>query len=326
MSNDPENVLLLKVDVKDSLGNPVPKAKIRIYCDEKYGSVTPSSLRTGKDGSAFVTFSPSGFVSGNTGDDIETLTITAKLDGSNIDSSVNIKLRKVPVIFVHGYQANGSIFSNMSDYLSSKGFICLSISYNSENGVIAGASELGSFIMQQKLYLLNSGFQVSRFDLVCHSMGGLVARYYTCCTDYIKNNTGIRKLIFISTPQKGSVWASIAKSYFNSQAILDLIPDSQLFTEIFPSLINKGLNSSIQTASIIGQYDEVVSFESASLEDWMIKTTVFNVGESNMNVKSILDGSIMESANHKAVLNNTKVFETILSMLENPLPYPIKRK
>ena len=167
---------------------------------------------------------------------------------------------------------------------------------------------------------------VKGFDIIAHSFGGLAVRYYTATQEYIKNEN-VRKLIFLSVPQKGSPWASLAANYFMDQGIKDLIPENILFTKLLPSMINKGLNNKIQVGSIMDQYDEVVSIDSANLEEWGIKTETFNVGENNFSINSLFNGSkILESSNHKKVLTNKKVYEKILEMLNSDLPYPIIRK
>ena len=66
----------------------------------------------------------------------------------------------------------------------------------------------------------------------------------------------------------------------------------------------------------------MVTPESASLDDWGIKTEIFNMGENNFTVDNILSGSIMEAPNHKSILNNTKVFERIYEMLNSDLTSP----
>jgi hypothetical protein len=127
-------------------------------------------------------------------------------------------------------------------------------------------------------------------------------------------------------PQRGSLWASIGAGYYNDQGIRDLIPDSELIIGGFPSMLNRGLNPMIQIGSILGQYDEVVNPDSASLDEWNIKTEMFNVGENNFTVNSLLKGNIMETANHATILNNKKVFERIEGMLTENLPYPTIKK
>ncbi|MBZ0099217.1 MAG: hypothetical protein K8F30_09040, partial [Taibaiella sp.] len=113
--------------------------------------------------------------------------------------------------------------------------------------------------------------------------------------------------------------------YYSDRGIFDLIPDSDLFTNALPNMKNKGLNDSIQAGSILGQYDEVVSAESASLEEWGIRTELFNVGKNNFTVDKLLSGKIVEAANHKAVLYNKKIFKRVEEMLVTKLAFPIKK-
>ena len=168
---------------------------------------------------------------------------------------------------------------------------------------------------------MERGLKVKSFNIICHSMGGLVARYYTCSDRYWISND-INKMIFIATPHKGSHIASIGASIYDDYGIRDLQPDSDLLNKILPRMFNKGLNSTIQTANILGQYDEVVTFDSASLEEWDIKTEVYNVGENNLTVDSILKGKFMPALNHENILSNTKVFERIEEMLYQDLKFP----
>jgi hypothetical protein len=156
-------------------------------------------------------------------------------------------------------------------------------------------------------------------------MGGLVVRYYTCSEAYIKRNN-VRKAIFISVPHKGSLWASLGEKYFNNQGIRDLIPDSELISKELPLMLNGGLNRTIEVGNIIGQYDEVVSLDSANLDEWKISTEIFNIGESNLTVDNLLNGSILETAIHRSILNNKKVFQKVEEMLLRQLLYPSEKK
>lgn len=148
-----------------------------------------------------------------------------------------------------------------------------------------------------------------------------MARYYSASKNYLKNDD-INKIIFLSVPHKGSVLASIGEEYFNDRSIKELVPDNELFVNIFPNTINSGLNSSIQIGNLLSQYDEVVTDESASLDKWGIKTEIFNVGENNFTVNNLLNGNILDAPNHKGILNNNMVFNRIVEMLNTDLPYP----
>ena len=324
LSAEPSNKLVLKVVVRDSRGNAVKDARITTKVSEGLGTLAPATSKTGSDGSVLLQYSPP-FLNGAAfkGGD-PTVKISAGISGTDMKSGYSFKLVPIPIIFVHGYKASPEIFSNMKEYLDGKGFVTEGLSYDSDKGVASGAAELGAFIDKAKAGFLDRGVQVGRLDIIAHSMGGLVARYYTSNGSY-PTRSDIDKIIFVSVPQTGSPIASLGLQYYNDKGINDLIPDSTLFTESFPSLINGGLNASIQVGSILDQYDEVVGPESASLERWGIKTEMFDVGDSNFTVDKLLSGKIVEAANHKAVLSNKKVFQRVEEMLGSVLPYPTRK-
>lgn len=325
LSAEPSNRLLLQVFVRNLSGKPVQGVNVRFFVEQGIGETYPSEAKTDKFGRCIMTYIPPDFrpeLFKNNNTDVN---ITASITRSGASSSARVTLVRVPVVYVHGYQENGGVFDNLKEYLSSRGFESKALNYKSDEGVIPASQELLSFLNQEKISFMSKGIQVNKFDVITHSMGGLVARYYTCSEEYVRNEN-IRKLIFISVPHKGSPWASAGETYFKDKAIKDLAPDSELLTARLPAMLNKGLNSSIQVGNIIAQYDEVVSPESASLEEWNIKTEVFYIGENNLTMDNIINGSIMEAANHKNLLNNKKVFEEIFSMLNRDLSYPAVRR
>lgn len=322
---DRSNNIALEAEVKDNLGRPVQDVSVNFSADRNLGDINPSAAKTDKYGRCLVSYIPPAYKADlfKSGDPL--ITLTADINSRNSTSTVRLKLSKVPVVLVHGYQTNGDIFDNMKDFLTSKGLEGNTISFKSENGVAAASKELEEYLRQLKLAYLSKGLQVKKFDVIAHSMGGLVVRYYTCSNDYLRNDD-IQKIIFLSVPHKGSPWASIGVGLFKDQGVQDLTPDSPLLTESLPAMINKGLNSTIQVGNLMAQYDEVVSPESASLDEWNIRTEVFNVGKSSFSMDSLLNGSIAEAANHKNVLSNKKVFERIMEMLNNNLPYPAVKR
>lgn len=339
---DSSNRLVLKIEVRNTYGKPVSGVPLEFNSYNDIGIFYPKTIRTNEFGEAFVTYIPPDTVDIKTtdamkdkvnsnnvnseGSIITEINLTA--EAVNVDeakASISFKLMSVPVILVHGYQSTGEIFKNMSDYFNSVGLESVSLNYDSSKGVISAANELKDFLAEQKSLYLSKGIQVGKFDVVCHSMGGIVARYYTCSKDYIIYNN-VRKLIFISVPHKGSHLAPIGAKYFEDQGVKDMMPESSLFVDIFPGMNNRGLNSTIQVGNIIGQYDEVVSPESGMLNEWDIDTQIFNLGNSNFSVDNFSDVDISKSAIHRVILNNRKVFEKVVEMLKKNLTYPLFRE
>lgn len=323
LAADSENELVVKVQVGNSSGAGVPGAGVKLEVSNSTGSFQPSEGVTDANGSFLSVYTPPSSIHAgldNAGLS-NTVLLTSHLSGTDKSSPLQIKLIPTPVVFIHGYQSSPDIFSGISEYLKEQGFRLLTFSYASENGVAAAAPELSNYLQKKAIELEDSGIQIKHFDLVAHSMGGLVARYYTCSSEYAARSD-VRKLIFISVPQKGSPFASLGLQYYDDKGIRDLVPGSALYASSFPSMINAGLNPSIQTGSLLGRFDEVVGTESASLAEWKIETELFDLGESNFTIDKLLNGEIMQAANHKLILYNKKVYQRVQQMLESDIPYP----
>jgi pimeloyl-ACP methyl ester carboxylesterase len=355
LAADVGNTLLVRIQVRNADGEPVHGAEVQleaaadnsasdVVASGTTGFITRSSGNSGsnKAGTAAVTatgsysagtfhtatgvtdingsfiaeYAPPPYTNG-----LSKVILSVNLSGTEKTASIPIKLIPVPVVLVHGYQASPQIFSGVSAYLKIQGFSPLGFSYTSGKGVISSAAQLSGYLDNIKADMASSGTQVKRFDLIAHSMGGLVARYYTCSSGY-STKGNVRKLIFVSVPQRGSPFASIGLKYYDDQGMRDLLTDSSLYSAILPSMINGGLNPSIQTGSIMGHYDEVVSSESASLAEWNIETELFDVGDSNFTIDKLLSGEILQAANHKLILYNKKVYQRLVQMLGTDIPFP----
>ncbi|NLP15117.1 MAG: alpha/beta hydrolase [Clostridium sp.] len=319
VSSEPSNNVYLKAMVKDSSGKPIPNISIDFINSDGTGDIKPKTSKTNHLGECIATYIPPYYYDIGAGK--TSVDITASITGTNKTDRLQVDLVPVPVVFVHGYQEGPGVFDNLNEYLTSKGFSCSSISYDSTQGVESASKDLNVFLHQQKKDFMNMGILVNRFDLITHSMGGLVARYYSGSMDYIKNDD-INKIIFLSVPHKGSILASIAEEYFNDRSIKNLMPDDELFTKTFAGMINGGLNKSIQVGNVLSQYDEVVTEENASLEEWGIKTEIFRVGDNSFTVDNLLSGDILHAPNHKGILNNKRVFDRIFEMLNSNLSHP----
>jgi len=117
---------------------------------------------------------------------------------------------KDPVVFVHGYM--GSIVGDVSSYINwvyyvekmkSEGYSThvITLSDAGMQDVRKSAQELKEFV--QKVL---SGTSAKKVDIVCHSEGGLVARYYA---QNLGGAAYIDDLVTISTPHRGTTVASI---------------------------------------------------------------------------------------------------------------------
>ncbi|NLL06766.1 MAG: alpha/beta hydrolase [Clostridiaceae bacterium] len=321
MSAESSNRLLLKASVKNSEGKPMKNAPIKILIEEGAGKLSLEKGATNELGECIFSYTPLNYYELGSSNSVPSTKITAQIRNSTKSSSISINLISTPIVMIYGFQESAEVYANLNEFLIENKYDCSIMEYDSKAGVEEGSRVLKNFLLQKKQDYINNGVLVNKFTLITHSMGGLVARYYTTSEEYLKHED-VNKIIFTAVPHRGSFIAALGQNFYKDKSIKDLSPDSVLFTSIFESSINKGLNSSIQVANITSQYDEVVTEESSSLEEWKIPTEMFNIGENSFTVDSILSGNILNAPNHKGILNNNKVFQKILEMLDSDLPYP----
>ncbi len=125
------------------------------------------------------------------------------------------------VVLVHGYLANRSTLFPVAAYLRVRGVKqVLSFNYSSNAGIEQAARALRDYLRRH--------VRGGRIDLVCHSLGGLVARVY------IQELGGARRVdrcVTLGTPHRGTY-----NSYWlNSRVGSELRPDSRLLSRLHGS-------------------------------------------------------------------------------------------
>lgn len=197
---------------------------------------------------------------------------------------------KDPVVFVHGYM--GSIVGDVSSYLNwvyyvekmkAEGYktYVITLSEAGMQDVTVSAGELASFV--QKVLAETGATQV---DLVCHSEGGLVARYYV---QFLGGSGTVDDLITISTPHRGTSVASIGPGEASRQ--MEIGSD-------FLKLLNEKNN-------LIGTVDYTAIF---SNDDTTIypPENAFYAGALNIATNGY---------NHATILFNDEVYKYVISAL-----------
>lgn len=145
------------------------------------------------------------------------------------------------VVLVHGYLSNRSTLFPLAAYLRLRGIKqVLSFNYDSAAGVDRAALALREYLRRH--------VRGGRIDLVCHSLGGLVARVY------LQELGGARRVdrcITLGTPHRGTygsywVWSRVGR---------ELRPDSSLLSRLQASRRNA---LGVQFVSLIAGSDNLV--------------------------------------------------------------------
>jgi len=122
------------------------------------------------------------------------------------------------VVFVHGWGSNRSGFLPLSAYLRAHGVRqMLAFDYQASRGVEAAAVGLRAF--------LKHSVRGGRVDLVCHSLGGLVARVYL---QQLGGARRVDRCITLGTPHRGTYNAY----WLGTRVGRELRPDSALLERL----------------------------------------------------------------------------------------------
>jgi triacylglycerol lipase len=145
------------------------------------------------------------------------------------------------VVLVHGYLANRGPLLPLAAYLRARGHKqILAYEYSGAAGIEQAAIGLRDF--------LRARVRGGRIDLVCHSLGGLVARVY------LQELGGARRVdrcITLGTPHRGTYNAY----WVTSRVGRELRPDSALLARLDSS---RAAAANVRFASIVAGSDNIV--------------------------------------------------------------------
>jgi pimeloyl-ACP methyl ester carboxylesterase len=145
------------------------------------------------------------------------------------------------VVLVHGYLANRSTLFPLAAYLRLRGLRqILQFNYDSRAGVERGALGLRAFLRQH--------VRGGRIDLVCHSLGGLVARVYV---QELGGSRRVDRCVTLGTPHRGTynsywLWSRVGG---------ELRPDSQLLARLGAS---RSAMQGVRFLSLVAGSDNLV--------------------------------------------------------------------
>ena len=166
-----------------------------------------------------------------------------KLDGQATSASLTLQVRPRPVVMVHGFLSN---WETWQAYLGSQGYLAtLGLrGFAVGDGQAPGVLNTGSpsnpagktnsiaqnaEILGQYLAAVQQQTGAEKVDLLVHSMGGMIARYYL---DRVMSNDNVAQVIFLGTPMAGSACVyPLASLGYLLPASLEILPD--YMTNIF---------------------------------------------------------------------------------------------
>lgn len=127
-----------------------------------------------------------------------------------------------PVLFIHGVFHNQATFAWLKQRLAWAGwrnFRELNL-FSSLRSIPSNAQRI-----KETVQSLKKSLGVNQVDIVAHSMGGILARYYVQC---LGGDGNVRQLITLATPHQGTQWSR----YSLLPHLRELSPESQLLKKL----------------------------------------------------------------------------------------------
>ncbi|MDP3451315.1 MAG: FecR domain-containing protein [Bacteroidales bacterium] len=248
------------------------------------------------------------------------------LNGEKREVKKAINYCRPPVFLVHGFTGDKSTWEALEKMLFQKGFMTNRENYYATND-LRGSMDVGSqaflladLLKREREIFQNSNIKYKNADLVCHSMGGLIARFYS--TSHLDKGAGVRKIIMVGTPNHGifnplDLMTGKMAAYF-SKAHTGMAQDVDARGR-FMIKLNEGeesganLNRSIEHGNIyVAGTDGVVQDISARLNG--VEEVVLNSMKHSP--------SIPDSFNYgtKSITTDWLVFGKVINWLINPIP------
>ena len=147
------------------------------------------------------------------------LKLTAFVEGTQNSASTSIKIYRRPVLLVHGTWSSSKTWKKMAQWLRSDGFTVYTINWPAtESVMIVATNHLAKRIDRiRQDYLSKLNANLTKIDIMAHSGGGLVSRYYIAMRHDPRLWPGqkppkalyVHTLILVGTTNLGSPFAPI---------------------------------------------------------------------------------------------------------------------
>jgi pimeloyl-ACP methyl ester carboxylesterase len=213
-----------RVQLRLELGSTVgTETKIIFNSSDITRPIAECAIPAGKDQCETPPFSALGWYWGSDGNATPGQTINALENGTQPIGSLNVSVSPRPVVMVHGFNAS---YKTWAAYLGSQGYLAeLGVQgFAVGDGQFPGVMETGSLsepfkrtnTMAQNAVILGEyidhvqkATSAEKVDLLVHSMGGMISRYYI---DRVMTDDNVAQMIILGTPMAGSACAILPAS------------------------------------------------------------------------------------------------------------------
>ena len=214
-------------------------------------------------------------------------------DGAQVPALAQATHR--PVLLLHGYAHNRAVLYPLKIWLTKTGFVALTFDHSRDRGSIEDKARH----LARRVEILKQLIGADSLDIVAHSLGGLVARYYI---EHLGGAASVKTLITLGTPHQGTKMGVFARRPLGTQ----LLPGSDIIKTLAHSL---NALKDVNYTAIAGELDTVI---------FPVETALLPAPHGRR---------ILKGLGHNTLLGNIRVFqairETLAGPTETPAPEPV---
>jgi len=175
------------------------------------------------------------------GNYVVTLTVTDDEGTTNTRSEL-VTVKRPPVVLVHGFQSRDyepeEIWKEMNQSLTEDGYTVY-VSHYANDMVTSESIRRYAKFLGEEIEEIRQNEKVDKVDIVAHSMGGLVSRWYIEMGGGDKN---VRKLIMLETPNSGIPDVPIIGRVVDALVVTILAgsdPELERYTDFIDSAVDR---------------------------------------------------------------------------------------
>ena len=207
----------LRITLEENVRDPLP---VKFTLDGSGPTMTNCTIPAGSDECETEPFISLGWHWQPGGMAASNRTIRASSAGTQIDLSTDIQVRPRPAVLVHGFSSSWEAWVS---YLGPDGFLARSglQGFAVGDGQVPGTMNTGSLveptgrtntiaenaaILGETIANVKKATGAQQVDLIAHSMGGLISRYYI---DRVMQERDVAQLIMLGSPMAGTDCAEL---------------------------------------------------------------------------------------------------------------------
>ena len=198
--------------------------------------------------------------------------------------SLPLEVYRAPILMVHGLWGSTSSFETIDNYIETNSYqlplLTLRADYESTNDYYFAINQFvvpsGINVLLNRARSLN--ISTGKVDVIAHSMGGLISRYYLQSQAY-QQKKDIHKLITLNTPHSGSPWGNLVNNITTQAGPIANLTLSSLAVIAYNGSLHNGAIEDLAINSSALNYLNTTTLNNGIVPTHVITTTSSPINE-----------------------------------------------